>query len=32
MRPATAVVIAILLLVLMVAGGFQIYAILNSSV
>jgi hypothetical protein len=30
MRPATAIVIAVLLLVLMVVGGFQVYAILNS--
>jgi hypothetical protein len=31
MRPATAIVIAVLLLVLMVVGGFQVYAILNSA-
>jgi hypothetical protein len=30
MRPATAIVIAILLLVLAVVGGVQIYMILNS--
>ena len=30
MRPATAVVIAILLIVLAVVGGVQIYMILNS--
>lgn len=29
MRPATAIVIAVLLLVLMAAGAFQVYAILN---
>jgi hypothetical protein len=32
MRPATAIVIAILLLVLMAAGAFQIYAFLDSGV
>jgi hypothetical protein len=31
MRPATAIVIAVLLLVLMVVGGFQIYAILTAA-
>lgn len=30
MRPATAVVIALLLIVLAVAGAFQVYSILNS--
>jgi hypothetical protein len=30
MRPATAIVIALLLLVLLAAGAFQVYVILNS--
>lgn len=30
MRPATAIVIALLLVILAVAGAFQVYAILNS--
>jgi hypothetical protein len=32
MRPATAIVIAVLLLVLLVVGGFQIHALLNPAV